>query len=741
MVTLLSTTAFARAPARVDSLKASTLRDFNGLWNTADNDLNLQPKFAAKLTNVERGTDGALKVRYGYELFCDVADPRHQTSVVVKGQIGTNQLVVQWQAHGLSAGSVVRLTDLTASSYMGVSATILSSYLPVASIVDADSFLLQLPQFTSGTAQDITCGADEGSVAGNIIDIEYFEGFLVAVTDQGYVASIDGTGASRIIWSPLIGNVQTISEQASGVHLTTTVGSNRVTVDGHGLTVPVGGIIRLSNYSDTGGIPATEINRTHIVVGTVSGKYVIQLYTVATLSTVSNGRLYYSVSSAWHTPFYCSHAVFNRQLLLCNGIDKPLFVDFEQTPVCQFLVDPASGSNINTPITLYIAAGDAYTVMAGNALEPGTIYISAANTNNTWPGDAAPNDSTKIDVSKLVNAPTPIITGICFHRGLLFVAFENYIVPFKLGVYDASNNHVPERQDIIANYGCVAHKTLFSVGINFFDCDPIGVINIQRNVFQDIYNPQHTSEVIQPHIAKALSVLDVNDRRYKTWAVYDKRESRYWMHVVRPDGKYNTYVYVFLEERKVFGWQLFVDLDWSCGCRSEFDRLFGCRGTKIYLHGNDTSPIHTDDTVPIRFMYESPWIDFNKRLLKKQSRYLNMDSSGIAEFDVSLYVDRLYEDVVQLDADYASDPSIVYDDFSFPTTPELTVTYTAGNAPGWSQGPQPYGGGRRTSRSGMVGFPAEFDICKLRVSGSATGLFRLVSISILYMTGSIRRGG
>jgi hypothetical protein len=146
---------------------------------------------------------------------------------------------------------------------------------------------------------------------------------------------------------------------------------------------------------------------------------------------------------------------------------------------------------------------------------------------------------------------------------------------------------------------------MLSIGTHFFVCDFAGVVDVQRNVFQDLYNPQHTSEVIAPHIAKALSVINLNDSRYKTWAMYDKRENRYWLSITRPDGHTNTYVYTFLEERKVFGWQLFVDLDWSCGCRSEFDRLFGCRGTKVFIHGNDTDPLYTDDGAPIRFVFES----------------------------------------------------------------------------------------------------------------------------------------
>jgi hypothetical protein len=50
-------------------------------------------------------------------------------------------------------------------------------------------------------------------------------------------------------------------------------------------------------------------------------------------------------------------------------------------------------------------------------------------------------------------------------------------------------------------------------------------------------------------------------------------------------------------------------------------------------------------------MFESPWIDFEKRSAKKQSRYLAMDSDGTAQFQVSLYVDRIYDDVPKLDTD------------------------------------------------------------------------------------------
>ena len=50
-------------------LQASTVRDFEGGWNLTDSDLNLAPKYARVLDNMERGTDGTLRVRDGTVLF------------------------------------------------------------------------------------------------------------------------------------------------------------------------------------------------------------------------------------------------------------------------------------------------------------------------------------------------------------------------------------------------------------------------------------------------------------------------------------------------------------------------------------------------------------------------------------------------------------------------------------------------------------------------------------------------
>jgi hypothetical protein len=52
------------------NLQITTLRSFEGGLNVADTDLNMAPKYAKTLDNIERAPDGSLSVRPGTRLFC-----------------------------------------------------------------------------------------------------------------------------------------------------------------------------------------------------------------------------------------------------------------------------------------------------------------------------------------------------------------------------------------------------------------------------------------------------------------------------------------------------------------------------------------------------------------------------------------------------------------------------------------------------------------------------------------------
>jgi hypothetical protein len=62
------------------NLQDTTISSFEGGLNVADTDLNMAPKYAKVLDNIERAPDGSLSLRPGTKLFAYSAASQLQTS-------------------------------------------------------------------------------------------------------------------------------------------------------------------------------------------------------------------------------------------------------------------------------------------------------------------------------------------------------------------------------------------------------------------------------------------------------------------------------------------------------------------------------------------------------------------------------------------------------------------------------------------------------------------------------------
>jgi len=122
--------------------------------------------------------------------------------------------------------------------------------------------------------------------------------------------------------------------------------------------------------------------------------------------------------------------------------------------------------------------------------------------------------------------------------------------------------------------------------------------------------------------------------------------------------------------------------------------------------------------VPISFEWEMPWTDLHHRMNMKYMKYISFDTMGTASFTLRVYTDHIYQ-YNQTDA------------------PTAQMDFIAGDVgllvPPVSQG------GRLTADERLYAVPAKFNIMKLRFTGQATTPVRFVSISIGYLSGTIRR--
>jgi len=478
---------------------------------------------------------------------------------------------------------------------------------------------------------------------------------------------------------------------------------------------------------------------------------------------------------SWSITSFASFAEFNGSLIICNGVNKPLIVDGANS--VQFLIDPATGSNTNTPIGRYVKTHERYLVIGGDPNDVDLIHISSTDTSGVFLGDDDPNDAVDVSLGSRVPSGSNVITGLGSFRNKLVISFENTILPGTLGVFDG-DDHLPTFDEAIENHGSISHRTLQTIGEDMIFADHVGVSSVSRALFTGSVRPERFSQLIDPEIQKDLGHLQetatlVNN----TFSVYDSLENNYMLFLPDEDkttGINETRGFIFKknETLKIEAWQEYTNWRWSCGTRSALKRIFFGRDDQLYVMGNSQDPITkdyegdqemwdddttwTDQTgwnpvadvndsgVPIKFVWELPWSDADQRFLTKNSRFINFDTSGDQRFTCDMFTDNIYYDRTDPGETWQED-NLLWDDdlgWNVPTLdPTLSMAFEGGDAPGFGgdEFGEDFGGGRPTRLEKLVAWTAKYKLQKLRMSGDATKELKFISITLAYQQGSPRR--
>jgi hypothetical protein len=478
--------------------------------------------------------------------------------------------------------------------------------------------------------------------------------------------------------------------------------------------------------------------------------------------------------SGWSETFFCSAAVFNGQLIICNGVNKPIVISDGLS--IAYLVDLATGSNANTPVCRFVRTHDRYLVMAGDLSNSSTIYISASDTAGTFVGDPAPNDAVNVNLGSRVPAGSHVIKGLGRFRDRLVVAFEEATLIGTLGTY-VSNDHVPTWSDTVDEIGSISHRTIVATGETTMLLDGSGVGSVKRTLFTTTVKSERQSELIDPEIQKDLSKLTstatLEDR---TFSAYDGKNHITMLFLPNENSaelvtETRCFAYQFNEKLKIAAWEEYKHWKWNAACSSALKRVFFANDTQIYIYGNKDDPIHADfvgdqetfddetvfndgygfypvadaddSGVPIPWAFELPWADNGARFDVKNSRYLGIDAEGDARFTAMMFTDKIYEDTND-PGEYFLDDTLFDDDLGFDVTtllPTLSMEFVANSSPGYGLSPfgDYYGDGRPSGDERLYAWPSPYKLYKLRFEGESMKPFSFVSFTLAYNRGSIRR--
>jgi|TARA_R110000822_G_scaffold12978_2_gene46648 hypothetical protein len=539
--------------------------------------------------------------------------------------------------------------------------------------------------------------ADTSEVLDEIIGVEYFSGYIVAVGKNGKICSIDSTGNVNEIWSDLWANN---------------------------------------------------------LVGNPSG---------------------------WDATSFVSFAVFNGELYVCNGVNKPVLITPNMTAT--YVIDLADKSNANTPIARFVVAHGRFLVMAGSltAGEEDRLFISATDVGGTWLGDSDPNDAVNIDLGSRVPSGSQTIKGLGRFRDKIMVMFEDAVLPGTLGVYDTDSNHEPTFDDAIENVGALSHRIIQTIGEDMIFGDVNGVSSVKRALFTGSVTSDRQSYLIDPEYHAAIeelkSTITIED---KVWSLWDSAASNYMLFIPNATNnsqitEYRCFVYKRNTKLKIESWHDWRNWKFTCGCRSSLKNIFLCDGTQVFQLGDPTDKNNTtfldymgdqemfsdetsfgdytgwtpvtsvaDSGIPIKFIWELPWSDNNKRFLTKNSRYLNFDTTGDNKFTVDMFTDNTYYDRNDFGEDFEEDELKFDDSLGWDVNvldPALTMQFEGGDAPGFGNDEfgEDFGGGRPTRLEKLYSWTSKYKLQKLRFSGDAVNPLKFISVSLAYLTGSPRR--
>lgn len=419
---------------------------------------------------------------------------------------------------------------------------------------------------------------------------------------------------------------------------------------------------------------------------------------------------------------------FRGELIVTNGVDKPLLIDssFGVT----YLQDLGTGSNVNTPISKYVTTVSNYLVMGGIAATPSTLYISATGTSGTWPSDPAPNDAISFDVGAYTGQSSSKIYGIGSFKNFLIVFFSNFSVAIQLGSYNASNVHEPQVIDTYTNLGTVNHKTFLATDTDIIFAANSGLFSAEKNVFGGTLTTDPMAENLGDEYPGTLGIVAPNDP--DCFIVNDPLSKKVFLQFHKSDSTVKTFMMSYREDFKKTSWSEITGWSFTSACTSEKGRVFFAEGAKIYQYGNSVfanEEFYADYTTDgadgnaIAFDWEFPWLDAGNRIKTKMLKKITFDTTGTSTFSLQCFVNNFYKN---LDDEYV---------------PAAEMTFVAGNAGGYGNnsegfGGDGYGGGRRANDERFFGLPVRFRILKLRFYGATKKPLRIVSISLIYLRGN-----
>jgi hypothetical protein len=338
------------------------------------------------------------------------------------------------------------------------------------------------------------------------------------------------------------------AEELNTTHVVRVIDANSFDIVVQSLATSTAAIpVTISYDQDTNLIGGDVVNGTFfqdcLILVTSVGE-VVQIDSTGTASVIWNNAFAYAQAGnppSWGATDFVSFNQFGGKLLAHNGRDKPLEIDTHGSPKVVFLGDPASGgSNAFVPIGQYGYTSNKFAIIAGIEDDPSLVQFSASSASGVWTGNPDPADAADVDLSKVTGAVDPEITGLTELRDKLLVCFRDSISIGTLGetkTIGTETIHDPQFKDNVAQHGAVSHRSIVPLGGDVFMCDRVGVPSLAQSQLSNLYIPARVSDLIEPALQANINRLSDTTLAKKVFAVWNSQDRQYMLFMPKFDDE------------------------------------------------------------------------------------------------------------------------------------------------------------------------------------------------------------
>lgn len=451
----------------------------------------------------------------------------------------------------------------------------------------------------------------------------------------------------------------------------------------------------------------------------------------------------------------CFGAVANDMFILSSGYNKPLQINFNLEVKCNYLHDPATGSNADVPmiykcvmVNHYLCAICLFKDVGGVLRADNKLYVSAKDVpglhcNGDTTGDAALAGSVEIRVDSIIPMTDQSLLDITSFRNEVCIITGYSIVIMQMDVYNEKTEtiggedvvvryHDPTVDTVVDNAGVIcAGSTQLAYDSSLF-LSANGINSIKRNVMSQNFIPESLSYKILPYIK---SKFDNDLFEQGVHSYIDKRKFTYMIKWL-DDTMLCMSFHKNLNEPCFWIWD---NIRYDSFTNNNYGRVLASDKYGVFIYTDDSDGYCKDDyinettklveTSNFEMKVTTPWLFYGKPSNVKAMKNIKVFSDGKALFKFGAAFDLM--DVVK---QTVNGQVVDVDNY------ELEIDLLGGEQQGFGSGSNPYyGGGIISSNQNLIDFNQSFMYNKFRMISNDDAPLRVSCISVNYLVGGIRR--